>query len=44
MRTHERDVESEMLVMQSCPTLCDPMDHSSPGSSLRGILQATVLE
>ena len=24
---------------QSCPTLCDPMDYSPPGSSARGILQ-----
>ena len=29
---------------QSCPTLCDPMDHSSPGSSVHGILQARTLE
>ena len=29
---------------QSCPTLCDPMDCSLPGSSLHGILQARVLE
>ena len=27
-----------------CPTLCDPMDYSSPGSSLHGILQARILE
>ena len=27
------------LVNQSCPTLCDPMDYSSPGSSVHGILQ-----
>ena len=32
------------LVTQSCLTLCDPMDYSPPGSSIRGILQATVLE
>ena len=32
------------LVPQSCPTLCDPMDCSLPGSSLHGILQARVLE
>ena len=32
------------LVAQSCPTLCDPVDHSQPGSSLRGILQARILE
>ena len=28
----------------SCPTLCDPMDCSQPGSSVHGILQARVLE
>ena len=38
----ERKKESE--VSQSCPTLCDPMDCSLPGSSLHGILQARVLE
>ena len=31
-------------VAQSCPTLCDPMDCSLPGSSLHGILPARVLE
>ena len=30
--------------LQSCPTLCDSMDHSPPGSSARGILQARILE
>ena len=25
--------------LQLCPTLCDPMDHGLPGSSVRGILQ-----
>ena len=29
---------------QSCPTLCDPIDGSPPGSSVPGILQARVLE
>ena len=33
-----------MLVAQSCPTLCDPMDSSPPGSSVHGILQARILE
>ena len=28
-----------MLVTQSCPTLCDPMDYTPPGSSVHGILQ-----
>ena len=32
--------ESESEVTQSCPTLCDPMDCSLPGSSVHGILQA----
>ena len=36
--------ESESEVVQSCPTLCDPMDCSLPGSSLHGIFQAIVLE
>ena len=31
------------LVAQSCPTLCDPMDCSPPGSSVHGILQARIL-
>ena len=30
--------------LQSCPTLCDPIDSSSPGSSIPGILQARTLE
>ena len=34
----------ESEVVQSCPTLCDPMDYSLPGSSIHGIFQARVLE
>ena len=30
--------------LQSCPTLCDPIDRSPPGSSIPGILQARILE
>ena len=30
--------------LQSCPTLCDPIDCSTPGSSLHGILQARIPE
>ena len=30
--------------LQSCPTLCDLMDCSLPGSSIHGIFQAKVLE
>ena len=33
-----------VLVTQSCPTVCDPMDCSLPGSSVHGILQAGILE
>ena len=29
---------------QSCPTLCDPINGSPPGSSVPGILQARILE
>ena len=36
--------ESENEVAQSCPTLCDPMDCSPPGSSVHGILQTRILE
>ena len=35
---------SYMVVAQSCPTLCDPMECSLPGSSARGIFQARILE
>ena len=37
-------VKSESEVAQSCPTLRDPKDCSLPGSSIRGIFQARVLE
>ena len=30
--------------LQLCPTLCDPIDGSPPGSSIHGIFQARVLE
>ena len=30
--------------LQSCPTLCDPIDGSQPGSPIPGILQARVLQ
>ena len=33
-----------VLVSQSCPTLCNPMDCSPPGSSVHGILQVRILE
>ena len=34
----------ESEVAESCPTLCDPMDCSQPGSSVYGIFQARILE
>ena len=37
-------VKSESKVAQLCPTLCNPMDCSLPGSSIHGIFQAKVLE
>ena len=37
-------IEGEGEVAQSCPTLCDPVDCSPPGSSVHGILQARILE
>ena len=36
--------EREREVAQWCPTLCDPMDCSPPGSSVHGISQARILE
>ena len=36
------DAAAESL--QSCPTLCDPIDGSPPGSPVPGILQARTLE
>ena len=37
-------VSTYVLVVQSCPTLCSPMDYSLQGSSVHGILQARILE
>ena len=31
-------------LLQSCPTLCNPMDYSPPDSSVHGILQAKIVE
>ena len=35
---------SAAKLLQSCPTLCDPIDGSPTGSSVPGILQARILE
>ena len=37
-------VAAASKLLQSCPTLCDPIDGSPPGSLLPGILQARTLE
>ena len=37
-------MKSEREVAQSCPTLCDPMDYSPPGSSVHGILLEKILK
>ena len=37
-------VLSRSVIAQSCPTLCNPIDCSPPGSSVHGILQARILE
>ena len=37
-------IDMKVKVAQSCPTLCDPMDCSLPGSSVHGSLQARILE
>ena len=37
-------LEVEVLVTQLCPTVCDPVGYSPPGSSFHGTLQARILE
>ena len=37
-------VTTDAKLLQSCPTLCDPIDGSPPGSPVPGILQARTLE
>ena len=37
-------MDREAKSLQSCPTLCNPMDYSLPGSSIHVIFQAGVLE
>ena len=38
------DAAAAAKSLQSCPTLCDPIDGSPPGSPVPGILQAVTLE
>ena len=37
-------VAASAKLLQSCPTLCDPIDSTPPGSPIPGILQARTLE
>ena len=41
---HAAAAAAAAKVLQSCPTLCDPIDGSPPGSSVPGILQARILD
>ena len=43
LRKGKERIGKESEASQSCPTLCDPMDCSLPGSSIHGIFQTVVL-
>ena len=43
-KRRQEDTQSESEVAQSCPTLCDHMNGSLPGSAIHGIFQARILE
>ena len=43
-RFQERNAAAAAKSLQSCPTLCGPIDGSPPGSAVPGILQARILE
>ena len=40
----EEPAAAAAVLLQSCPTLCDPIDVSPPGSPVPGILQTRTLE
>ena len=45
MKVNDMNVYFQLIVSrQSCPTLCDPIDGSPPGSPIPGVLQARTLE
>ena len=44
MRGQRKAAAAAAKSLQLCPTLCDPIDSSPPGSSIPGILQARTLE
>ena len=41
---HKNKYGMHVKLIQSCPSVCDPVDCSPPGSSVHGILQARILE
>ena len=41
---YDKSAAAAAKSLQSCSTLCDPIDGSPPGSSVHGILQARTLE
>ena len=43
-KTMQKYTATAAMSLQSCPTLCDPIDGSPPGSPVPGILQARTLE
>ena len=43
-RFHSAAAAAAAKLLQSCPTLCNPIDGSPPGSPIPGILQARALE
>ena len=43
-RCHQPQACVRAQLLQSCPTLCDPVDRSPPDSSVHGLLQARILE
>ena len=44
LHTHSKQILAAAASLQSCLTLCDPIDGSPPGSPVPGILQARTLE
>ena len=43
-KSYDQPAATAAKSLQSCPTLCDPIDGSSPGSPVPGIIQARTLE
>ena len=40
----QEEIDRAFIHTQSCPNLCDPLDYNLPGSSVHGILQASILQ